>query len=495
MLAKPIVPPEMRGLDHEVLSADPSRGLVFGRRSILRSLGAVGLAAALPTPARTALQAYRLVVQEAMAPLVDSEGPATKVWAFNGQVPGPVIRARQGERLRVEVENRLAEPTTVHWHGLRVPAAMDGVPWLSQTPIAPGETFVYDFELKDAGTYWYHPHINSSEQVGRGLHGVLIVEEAETYPVDREVLWTLDDWRLDREARIAPFGAMMDKSHAGRFGNTVTVNGSIAIEEAARAGERLRLRLVNVANARVFSMYIEDLPHWVIAYDGQPIRPHRPADGRIHLGPGMRADVVIDMAAEPGSVHRVIDDAYGRDNAYEVMRFVVGEGNQQGSFGGTPPALPVNPIARPSLDQAVRKRVVFEGGAMGGLSGAHLDGRFVSMRDLAQAGKLWAMNGTVPQDIFTAPPLFDLALGQSYVVELVNKTAFDHPIHLHGHVFEVLSRNDQPIEPRPLGDSVLLRRQERAEIAFVADNPGAWMFHCHILEHQESGMMATVKVA
>jgi len=132
--------------------------------------------------------------------LVGEGYPETPVWAFNGSVPGPIIRAVQGERLQIAVTNELAEPTTVHWHGLRVPVGMDGVPYLSQPPIEPGETFAYAFELPDAGTYWYHPHINSSEQVGRGLYGALIVDEPEPPEVDRELLWVLDDWRLEQDA-------------------------------------------------------------------------------------------------------------------------------------------------------------------------------------------------------------------------------------------------------------------------------------------------------
>src|SRR5690606_8705650 len=110
------------------------------------------------------------------------------VWAY-GSVPGPVLRARQGERLRVEVVNRLDRPTTVHWHGLRVSNAMDGVPHLTQAPIAPGATFVYEFDLPDAGTYWYHPHQDSAEQIGRGLYGALIVDEHDPPAVDRELVW------------------------------------------------------------------------------------------------------------------------------------------------------------------------------------------------------------------------------------------------------------------------------------------------------------------
>src|SRR3546814_1309629 len=124
-------------------------------------------------------------------PLVGAHHPETEVWGYNGTTPGPEIRLRRGDRLRVLVENRLDEETTVHWHGIRLPNAMDGVPHLTQKPIGPGETFAYAFDLPDDGTYWYHPHQRSFEQVGRGLYGALIVEEREPIRVDREVVWVL----------------------------------------------------------------------------------------------------------------------------------------------------------------------------------------------------------------------------------------------------------------------------------------------------------------
>jgi FtsP/CotA-like multicopper oxidase with cupredoxin domain len=469
----------------------------MSRRRLLATTGGLALASALPGGRAWAAMPARLVVGPAEAPLVADEGPATRVWAYNGQVPGPVLRARQGERFRLEVENRLDEPTTVHWHGLRIPADMDGVPWLSQPPIAPGETFVYDFDLPDAGTYWYHPHINGSEQIARGLHGVLIVEEAEPPAFDREILWTLDDWRLDQEAQVAPFGAMMDASHAGRLGGTVTVNGSIATDEPVRSGERIRFRLANVANARTFAIGFGDLPCHVIALDGQPVAPHRPAVERIVLGAGMRADVVVDLTGAPGGTARVVDDAYGPDYAYTLMRLVYGEAPPLRDAASLPPPEPLapNPVPEPDLAAARRHRVVFEGGAMGGLAGAMMGDSFVSMRDLAQAGKLWAINGTVPEDVFTAPPLLKLARDESHVIELDNRTAFPHPVHLHGHSFRVLRRNGIPEPHIPLRDTALLNRGDKVEIALVADNPGSWMFHCHILEHLETGMMAVVEVA
>src|SRR3546814_4138251 len=141
---------------------------------------------------------------------------------------------------------------------MRVPNAMDGVPHLTQKPVAPGETFHYEFECPDAGTFWYHPHQRSLEQVGRGLYGPLIVEEPEPVAVDRDVTWVLDDWRLLTDASISgDFGSMMDTGMAGRIGNTVTITGRLPDTFPVRAGERLRLRLINAANARIFGLEFE----------------------------------------------------------------------------------------------------------------------------------------------------------------------------------------------------------------------------------------------
>src|SRR3546814_4251084 len=160
------------------------------RRAFIASSTATAAAAILPfslwRPARAApITEMRLRAAPGRTRLVPEPHGETPAWCYNGQVPGPEIRVRQGDRLRVHVENSLEEETTVHWHGLRVPNAMDGVPHLTQTPIGPGEVFTYEFDAVDAGTFWYHPHQRSFEQVGRGLYGPLIIEEAEAPRVDR----------------------------------------------------------------------------------------------------------------------------------------------------------------------------------------------------------------------------------------------------------------------------------------------------------------------
>jgi FtsP/CotA-like multicopper oxidase with cupredoxin domain len=275
------------------------------RRTFLKLAGATAAAAVSPAPVSAAAeQPRRLRAAPGSQRLAGPGHPGTVVWAYEGSVPGPELRYRQGERLRIEVENALDVETTVHWHGIRLPNAMDGVPHLTQPPIAArGGRFLYEFDLPDAGTYWYHPHLASPEQVGRGLYGALVVQEREPPAVDRDIVWVLSDWRLDREARVTgSFRNVMDASHAGRIGNTVTVNGAVRESFAVRAGERIRLRLINASNARIYGLEFEGHEPWVIAFDGQPIEPHRSA--RIVLGPAQRADLVIDCAATPGSRHR-----------------------------------------------------------------------------------------------------------------------------------------------------------------------------------------------
>jgi len=451
----------------------------MNRREFLATSAALTL---YPNVAWSKSRSLRLA--PARQSLVGEANPATDVWAYNGAVPGPELRFRQGERLKVAVQNALGVETTVHWHGIRLPNAMDGVPHLTQPPIAAnGGRFVYEFDLPDAGTYWYHPHLGSPEQVGRGLYGALIVEERDPPAVDRDIVWVLSDWRLDREARnVEDFGGFMDSSHAGRIGNTVTVNGAIRETFPVRAGERVRLRLINASNARIYGLSFEGHEPWVIALDGQPVAPHW--DGRVVLGPAMRADLILDCTAAPGSRHRVIDDFYSR-RAYRLLNIEYSKEGPLRDFFQPAPRLRPNAIPEPELATAARHRIVFGGGMMGAMP---------SQRE--HRGLFWTVNGKpVPEDDHAHAPLLTLGKGKSCVFELVNDTSWHHPMHLHGHVFRVVSKNGKAVMPQQWADTVLLDPDSRAEIAFVADNPGDWMLHCHVLEHQATGMMAVVRVA
>lgn len=472
------------------------------RRTLLH-LPLVALTACAAAPPAGRLRTFELEARPGQA-LLDTGKAPVPAWTYGGQVPGPQLRVRQGERVRIAVTNRLPQPTTVHWHGLRVPNAMDGVPHLTQPPIPRGGRFTYEFDVPDAGTYWYHSHLQSSEQLDRGLYGTLVVEEREPPPVHRDLAWVLDDWRISSQGAVSEtFGNAHDMSHAGRIGNVITVNGSVAERVAVRAGERIRLRLVNAANARIFGLQFRGHRPLVIAIDGQPVAPHEPRDGVVVVAPGMRCDLLLEATGRPGDAHEV------RDVFYERQRYVLMDLAYEAPAAPLtvlPPfqPLPVNPLAEPDLRAATRHEVRFEGGMMGTLHQALLDGKPMDMRSLLRQGKAWAINGQVSAGHAAAhaghaqghamEPMLSLQRGTSHVLQLRNATRWHHPIHLHGHTFRVLARNGSPTVHREWQDTVLMAPNEDVDIAFVADNPGDWMFHCHILEHQDGGMMATVRV-
>ncbi|TDQ12831.1 FtsP/CotA-like multicopper oxidase with cupredoxin domain [Phyllobacterium brassicacearum] len=436
----------------------------------------------------------------------------TDAWSYNGIVPGPEIRLRQGDRLRVAVDNALAEETTIHWHGVRVPNAMDGVPHLTQTPIGVGERFLYEFDAVDAGTFWYHPHQKSFEQVGRGLYGPLIVEEPEPVLVDRDVTWMLGDWRLTKSGAISEdFGNRHDIHHNGRVGNTVTINGRVPDGFAVRKGERIRLRLINAANARIFSLDFAGHEPIVIAFDGQPVTPHAPDKGLVVLGPAMRVDLIIDMTGNPGNRASVTDRFY-KGLEYQLVDLAYDGTPLRERAPDWPLALPANPLPEPDLKAASRNEVVFNGGMMGemvaqdmgksmgpGTPGSMMDdtnSMMGGMMRMMNSSTAWFINGIAADEAsHDMKPILTLEKDKSHVIAMTNATAWHHPIHLHGHSFRVISRNRQPTRHREWQDTVLIRPREKVEIAFVADNPGNWMFHCHVLEHQAGGMMAVFRVA
>ncbi|MCI1272053.1 MAG: multicopper oxidase family protein [Sphingobium sp.] len=421
--------------------------------------------------------------------LVGPDRPETEVWAYNNTVPGPVVRLRQGEPARLVVENRLDEDTTVHWHGIRLPNAMDGVPGLTQPPIKPGETFVYEFTPPDAGTFWYHPHANSLQQLGRGLAGALIVEERAPIAVDRDVLWLLSDWRFTSKAQIAAgFGSAMEAAMAGRIGNVVTLNGAVPNDELVKAGERVRLRLVNAALARIMAMHFEGHRPLIVAIDGQPCAPHEPEGGRILLGPAMRIDIVLDMQGEPGRRYSVVDDFYD-GHSYVLTNLVYGNKTflNRRPFEATL-ELPRNSLPDPDLAAAERHELTLEGGMMGGMRRG--------MGGMMGGGPAWSINGlSMTGDGHAGmEPALTLQRGRGVVLKLRNDTAWWHPMHFHGHSFLVLNRNGMPVPRRQWQDTVLMAPRDTVEVAFVADNPGDWMLHCHVMDHQMTGMMTVLRV-
>jgi FtsP/CotA-like multicopper oxidase with cupredoxin domain len=313
--------------------------------------------------------------------------------AYNESVPGPVIRIPQSRESVIQFDNSLDEPSSVHWHGLRIANAMDGVPGLTQAPVMPGESFEYRFTPPDAGTYWYHTHQRSWAQLALGLAGVLIVEEENPPKVDRDLVFAIDDWRLDENMQLdtKSLGSLHDWAHGGRMGNVITVNGETERSFEVASGERIRLRLLNIANARVMNLLFNEAEISVIAIDGQPVTPFVPMEGKITLAPGQRSDLIIDMTADPE--HRSEIEVVIGEYAYEIASFDYGPDVKREQLLDPPIQLAPNPMQNTRLpDDFQRVPLLMQGGAMGGMRSAIVDGEEKDIRELAQMKKIWAIN-------------------------------------------------------------------------------------------------------
>jgi FtsP/CotA-like multicopper oxidase with cupredoxin domain len=412
----------------------------------------------------------------------------TPAWLYNKQLL-PVLRMRRGQALDVTLRNELPEHTSIHWHGVRGPNAMDGVPYLTQAPVMPSHGFRYRFVPPDSGTFFFHPHCDTAAQLGRGLVGALVVEDE--VPFDDDVVLFLKDWRVGDDGRFLPFFTPSGASRAGTFGTLRTVNG-LASPRISLRGPETRLRIINADATRISQIGIEGADAKIIAIDGNPVEPFALDTWR--LGPAMR----LDLAICPTNVVRLVD--YFAATPLTLATLVPdGTRHDRRDRDSAPPQIQTV-FAKPW-------RHVLELGA--GLEAADAlaepqpivlpDGRTIRIADeLCLAadtfwtldGKSWPgrTHGNLP------PPLFEVSRGENVILDLENTTSRAHPIHLHGHTMTVLAAS---LLHRPVhrADTVLVLPNERVQVGFAADNPGNWMIHCHVIEHQESGMMGWFRVS
>ena len=428
------------------------------------------LAVAYPAEARPPTSERRFELTAAPTSIPQIDGRMLDVWAYNGSVPAPVLRVRLGEELLVKLTNRLPQPTTIHWHGVRVPNAMDGVPGVTQDPVEPGESFTYRFVPKDAGTFWFHPHVRGAEQVERGLYGVLIVDDEKPLPYSRDEVWVLDDWRLGPDGQIDPrFVTRHDLAHDGRWGQVVTVNGDAARELVVRPGERIRLRVANTSNGRVYRPAFGDLKPRVIAVDGMYTGEPLAIDG-FELAPGNRLDLDLTVPRDAdGRSFAVTDHFTRRSFAIATIR-VAGE-----------------PVTTPSFEMPSNKHIPKWIGA----EERPVDVTYVlDAQRGGEHGIQWTINGR-PWGEHEPTQLEE----RKWVrLRFQNDSGRLHPMHIHGQFFKVFARNDKPVDEPYFRDTVLLRRRETIDVGMVPLDWGRWMMHCHILEHADSGMMTEVHV-
>ncbi|MCS0341115.1 multicopper oxidase family protein [Vibrio diabolicus] len=422
---------------------------------------------------------YDITAEPSTAELVP--GFNTEVLAFNGRIPAPIIRCRQGEKVTINFINKLSEPTTIHWHGLRIPIEMDGVPFLSQAPIMPGETFTYEFTPPDAGTFWYHPHMNSVKQLGMGLVGLIIVEEAEPVQFDEEHEVVLKHWHLDKQGQWKNLMVPRLSARMGTPGEWSSVNGIHEPVYTLKQNATTRLRIANVDNTITYPIAIEGTEAWVIAIDGNPVKtPYRLTQHKI--GPGMRLD--IGLIAPKAGERVYVRQMKGRF-PFSLCEFEVVESDLPSNK--KLPLLPLNPVPDLDLENAKQIDYVFEW--EGAITPVDKSGKAIP--------KFWLMNKRAWEgmSIDNIPaPLSTLELGKTYIFNLKNVTQYHHPIHLHGHTFTVLELDGKKLDEPFHTDTVLLGKNGSAKAAFVANNPGRWMYHCHVIEHMKTGLMGYIEV-
>ena len=422
--------------------------------------------AAVPEPGRSVVS-VDLEARETEWEFVP--GHATRAWGFNGQVPGPTIEARVGDVLEVRLTNSLPEPTSIHWHGLQLPAAMDGTDMV-QNPIMPGETFIYRFKLPDAGTFWYHPHTNETVQLERGLYGAIVVRGPGEPVLDAERVLVIDDVALDRKGEIKPPGWWIEQ-HDGRQGSTRLINGRQEPELTIAAGQVERWRIVNASSARYVRLSIGGKPFTLIGTDGGLI--DAPVTmSEVLLAPADRVELAVGPFAE-GEVREVDALRYDRRT-----------------------------MARPHNEHFATVRV-----GRAAPSRAHIPAKLREIEPLVDRhaaptrevhlGVKMSLKHGVDFVVNEESHHRDrpVKVGELQVWDVINDTMMDHPFHLHGFFFQIVEMNGEPPAFRSWEDTVNVPPKGRVRIAWMPDDrPGEWMYHCHILEHHAGGMMGHFEV-
>ena len=409
-------------------------------------------------------------------------GKPADVWAYSdanapdaaAQVPGPMLVGRVGDRVTVHLRNALPETTTIHWHGLKVPAAHDGS-HVSQKPVMPGETFTYEFTLTDAGTFWFHPHLDSENQIERGLYAPIVVRGGGADDIDIEVdaerMFVLDDVKVESTGKLSETITPLDLM-VGRLGNVLLVNGRKQPQLSTRAGARERWRLLNAANGTFFNVTLPGHKLRVIAWDGG-LLPEPYETDTLVIAPGERYEVLVDLAGGDGDTLTLQTLFYDR-------------GHDLPDFGP-------RPLLTLELDGAVtgpRPALPTKWGDVKALAvDASTPVRKLLLEEEEAATPADEPRFFINKEAFPDVTPISVGMDDLEIWEVTNDATMDHPFHLHGTFFQVL---DQPV----LGwkDTVNVPQKGTVRFAVRFDNPGAWMFHCHILEHADRGMMGLLDV-
>jgi FtsP/CotA-like multicopper oxidase with cupredoxin domain len=403
-------------------------------------------------------------------------GKKTPVWTYNGSLPGPLIRAKVGDRVIVHFKNSLPEDTSIHWHGLRISNDQDGVPGFTMEPVHPQGEFTYDFVLPDAGTFWYHPHVDdSAAQLGYGLYGPLIVDDPnEPKGLGDELLLVLSDMSLDENGQFLPadvgggFGNLF-----GREGEVLLVNGKVMPTLKVRQGKPQRWRVLNAARSRYYTLRYNRSPLVKLGGDGGLAARSETLD-EIKIVPSERLDLVFTPPDKPGTVDYL--RWYPTDRGYGTTYYRVAEDMMK-----------IETVDEPPVKAAPAPQVLNQEIMPLDITGANEREINLTIDYDGDKNVVMGINGIPHQH---AVPIMVTA-GDTEIWTIRNDTDFSHPFHLHGFFFQVLG-DDQILQWKDTVD-VPTKTSLRLAVHFD-DRPGMWMYHCHILDHAEAGMMGHLHV-
>jgi len=428
------------------------------------------------------------------------------VWTYNGTVPGNEIRVSQGDFVQVELKNELKEPVTIHWHGYPLKSAMDGVPGLNQDSVKPGETFTYEFSADVTGTYWYHSHQESAEQVDKGLYGALIVEPINKEKIDKDYTLILDEWMenpsegmesmagmnpnsdtngmsgMDSTTKNEGISDLQDEEMMSSQYNIYTVNGKsgdLISPLDVKNGDKVRLRFIN-AGYRTHGIHIPGQDIKVVSSDGQDINgAGLIADQIIMVAPGERYDIEFTVKSQED----FIIDAHDKNKFNDQLIIPV---KVEGSNGKITPE---SSTAKLQEFDLTSYGIPEKGDFL-------LDQKFDVDYQVILSTRVDGSNlkYTINDKVFTELPTLKVKTGDLVKLTYENKSNVDHPMHLHGHFFQILSKNGKPLTGAAIiKDSLLIKPGEKYVVAFKADNTGKWVQHCHELHHASAGMMQAIE--
>ncbi len=522
-----------------------------------------GVVSAIPAPAWAALSrnglaqgdypdAYDLTIGAVQTTI---DGRTANALGINGSVPGPLVRLKEGRRIRLNVSNALDEDTSLHWHGLLLPSNMDGVPGISFPGIAPGDTYHYEFDVIQNGTYWYHSHSGLQEQ--EGVYAPLVIDPAGDDPVefDREFVILLSDWTFEDPQRVfANLKKMDDFYSANRttLGNldanwermrmaqtdiadvtgltyTYLLNGIASLDNWTgifEPGERVRLRIINGSAMSFFNVRLPGLAMSVVQADGQNVQPV--AVDELQIGVAETFDVVVEpedraytimaeAADRSGFVRGTLAPRQGmtaevprlRNKPLLSMRDMgMDHGAMGGHHGHSMPAQEHNHAKGPGVANLAEMTM------------SRLDEPGVGLEDVEHRCLSYAGLRSLERNLDPRQPERELEIhltgnmhrymwsfdgvkfsavdgpivfryGERLRLTLVNDTMMSHPIHLHGMFFELDNGNG---EFNPRKHTVTVKPAEKLSVNITAEHAGHWAFHCHLLYHMKAGMMHSVRV-